>query len=483
VRGFLPGRRARWLGAGLALACGVLLVPRAGGTGGEADETAAGPERNASQWPGTQAEISLAVDRFRPETAVVAAMSVDDGRMLVLSTADAGETWSRAPLPLGVGATLDADPWVAFDSRGRAYLARIPVINGNYNLGIDVSHSDDAGASWSPTQRISQAINDDDKLALTADDEPDSPYRDNVYVVWKRHRSGPYFSRSTDLGQTFSAPRGLASGSQYVTGEALATAADGTLYLAYRDYSRSAIRVMTSPDGGASFSPPVTVSGVRAGFFVIPPSCCQRKALVHASVGVDRSAGPNRGDVYVAWSDYPPGISDTSCKNPCSISSPCIPSVYFSRSSNRGLSWSAPEVVHESLPGVVDRYLPWLGVDPSDGSVFVAYKDSRNFALREASDVYLSRSADGGRTWDPSVRVSSAAAEAENAFQFGDYQSLAAASGLVYVAWADYRDDPYEAEVYVRAVHANGEYPGPPRRLRPPPPRPGPPHEVSRGPD
>ena len=410
-------------------------------------------------------------------------MSIDDGRMLILSTSDAGETWTRAPLPLGDGATLDADPWVAFDSRGRVYLARIPVINGNYNLGIDVSHSDDAGKTWSATRRISAAINDDDKLAVAADDNPESPYRDNVYVVWKRHSSGPYFSRSIDGGQTFSPPHGLPSGSSYVTGHAMAAAADGTLYLAYRDYSASAIRVMRSFDGGASFSSPATVSGVRAGFFVIPPSCCLRKALVHASVGVDRSAGPDRGDVYVAWSDYPTGISDGSCSNPCSPASRCSPSVYVSRSSNQGFSWSAPQVAHEAGLGAVDRYLPWLGVDSSDGSVFVAYKDSRNAAAREASDVYLSRSVDGARSWEPSVRVSSATSVSTNFFQFGDYQSLAAASGLVYVAWADYRGNPQQGEVYVRVVHADGQYAGPPREQLAPPARPGHPREVSPRPN
>ncbi len=443
--------------------------------GSPAPATAVGPERNASRWPGTQAEISLAVDRFHPETAVIAAMSIDDGRMLILSTSDAGEGWTRAPLSLGAGATLDADPWVAFDSRGRAYLARIPVINGNYNLGIDVSHSDDGGRTWSPTQRISQAINQDDKLALVADDNPESPYRDSVYVVWKRNSSGPYLSRSSDAGQTFSIARDLTSGSVLVTGHAMAVAADGALYLAYRDYTRSSIRVMRSQDGGASFTPPVSVSGVRAGFFVIPPSCCLRKALVHASVGVDRSDGPNRGNVYVAWSDYPPGISDRSCPNPCSAASPCVPSVYVSRSIDGGLSWSPAEVVHEAGPGTVDRYLPWIGVDPSDGNVYVAYKDSRNAQFREASDVYLSRSVDGARFWEPSLRVSSAASSSSNFFQFGDYQSLAAASGLVYVAWADYRDDPRQGEVFVRVVHADGQYSGVPRtpvgpsRAQPPP--------------
>ncbi len=469
-----------WLLFVLGLAGTLLVAWTAERPAGPEETLASGPERNASRWPGTQAEISLAVDRNRPETAVVASMNIDDGRMLVLSTSDAGESWSRKVLPLGTGATLDADPWVAFDSRGRVYLARIPVINGNYNLGIDVSHSDDAGQTWSGTRRISQAINDDDKLAIVADDGDGSPYRDNVYVAWKRRSSGPYLSRSTDGGQTFEVPRLLPGGSAYVTGHAMAVAADGTLYLAYRDYSRSSIRVLRSLDGGATFAAPVVVSAVRAGFFVIPPSCCARKALVHASVAVDRSLGPNRGDVYVVWSDYPGGVSDRSCPNPCAVSSPCAPNVYVSRSTDRGLHWSSPQIVHEAGFGAVDRYLPWLDVDPQDGNLYVAYKDSRNALAREATDVYLSRSIDGARTWESSMRVSSATSRSSNFFQFGDYESLAAASGLVYVAWADYRTDRYQGEVYVRVVHADGQYASPPRSSLSPPARRPPPRELPR---
>jgi hypothetical protein len=71
---------------------------------------------NASMHPGIQGEVSIAVDPFVP---------------------------SRL-LPLPEGALLHADPMLAFDSRGQAHLAVIPVGPGNRSLGIELMRSSDA---------------------------------------------------------------------------------------------------------------------------------------------------------------------------------------------------------------------------------------------------------------------------------------------------------------------------------------------------
>jgi hypothetical protein len=467
---------------------GVVLAALAGAViataGGPSDAQAGlGPERDASRWPGTEAEVSIAADRFHPRTAVAAAMAIEDGRMLVMNTADGGETWTRTALPLGDGATLDADPWLAFDSRGIVYLAKIPVIHGNDNLGIDVCRSMDGGRTWTTPVRISRGIGRDDKVSLAADDHPESPFRDRVYVAWMRPSDGLYFSSSSDGGASFTPPRRIeASG---VTGMDMAIAADGTLYLAYRDYPTHAMRVLRSQDGGMRFSTSVRVADVRAGPWVLPPSACRRKALVYAAIAADDSESIDRGRLYLSWADYPPGITDSSCGDPCRAQSGCSTNVYVSRSSDGGITWSAPAIVHEPGYGSVDRYHQSIGVDPADGRVYVAYKDSRNDPARAGTDVYLSRSDDGGSLWLPSERLSSATAAAGSFFQYGDYQSLCAAGGFVYAAWADYRDDASAGEIYVRVWRAGEPYAAPPR-ARPELPgvvRPAPRTRPPRGPE
>jgi hypothetical protein len=58
----------------------------------------------------------------------------------------------------------------------------------------------------------------------------------------------------------------------------------------------------------------------------------------------------------------------------------------------------------------VDRFFPWLSVDPLTGEVNVSFYDTRNdtTGFRYMTDVYFSQSNDGGETWAPNTRVSSA---------------------------------------------------------------------------
>ncbi len=409
-------------------------------TGLEADV-----DRNASDWPGTQAEVSIAADPSDPSVVLAAAMSLSDGRILAMSSRDGGESWTRIPIPLGEGSSLDNDPMVAFDTRGAAYLARVPA--GPGGTGVDVVRSPDGGITWEPAVRVA-GLDRNDKVALAVDDDAESPYRDRVYVAWKLPRGGVFVSRSLDSGATFSPPQLVEQA--VVTGLDLATGGDGTVYLAFHDNPRRSIRVMRSQDGGETFEPSVEAAPVRAGWYLVPPSHCIRPAIVHASVSVDRSAGPFRGAVYAAWADYPPGIGFDRCPSVCGAPAICVPDVYFSRSDDGGLTWSPPALVDDERTGEVDRYHQWIRVDRSTGAVSVAYKDSRNDATRAGADMYLRRSTDGGATWEPALRLSSATSRATTLIQFGDYQSVAAEGGNTYAAWTDYRESPTLGEIYVR---------------------------------
>jgi len=154
-----------------------------------------GLDRNASNWPGTQAEVSIAVDPSDPAIVLAATMNVPDGRLLAMSSRDFGVTWTRAPVPKGDGSTIDNDPMVAFDTQGAAYLARIPA--GPSGTSVDVVRSPDGGRTWEPAVRISSS-GMDDKVALAVDDTPDSPWQDRLYVAWKLPRGGVFVSRSLD---------------------------------------------------------------------------------------------------------------------------------------------------------------------------------------------------------------------------------------------------------------------------------------------
>jgi len=414
------------------------------------------PNVNASQSSGHQAEVSIAVDRFNPDRLIAASMGGSSGRILVMHSNDAGATWQQILLPRSSGAGHHADPMVDFDSRGVAHLANIPVSGGPQ--GIDVHRSTDGGATWSPAIRISENAGRDDKLILVADDSLESPYLDRVYVAWKWPGGNIFLSRSFDGGVSWEEPRRIEF--LNVSGLDMTLAADGTVYLAVTNGSEKKMKVMRSTDGGESFEAPVTVADLRGRWYTFTPSICNRHALIHASIGVDRSEGPHRGNVYLTWSDHAPG-SPSSCSNACASETACTADVYVSRSADGGLGWSEPRTVHESGLGSSDQYHQWLEVDPVDGAVYVAYKDTRDDETRRATHVYLNRSTDGGATWSASLRVSTAESISDNGFQYGDYQSLTAFDGRVWAAWADHRESRGAGEIYVSRTLFEAEEPCP----------------------
>ncbi len=407
-------------------------------------------DRNASLTPGTQGEVSIAVDRSAPNRIVAAAMNVDDGRLLTLASDDGGESWRRAPLPLPSGAQLHADPMVAFDTRGRAYLAVIPVAPGNEPMGIEILRSDDGGRTWSPPVRISKAIRRDDKVALAVDEEPRSPFRDRIHVAWKWPSGGVFHARSHDGGVTFTRPR-LVDVTR-ASGLDLAVAADGQVFLAASDGETRTMKVWRSSNGGESFAPPVAVSPVRAQWYTSQPSHCRRQSLVHASIAADRSDGARRGWLYLTWADYAAGTTAASCGDTCSGATACVTQVFVARSWDGGRTWTRPEVLPDQATRS-DRFFPWIRVDASSGDVFLTYKDTRRDDRRIGTDVYLSRSIDGASSWEAPVRLSSETSDASlSGFQYGDYQGLAVAAGRVYAAWSDHRA-PQDPEIFVgRAI-------------------------------
>lgn len=111
--------------------------------------------------------------------------------------------------------------------------------------------------------------------------------------------------------------------------------------------------------------------------------------------------------------------------------------IYYRRSENEGADWQ-PEIALADFPSVQE--MPAIAASAS--SVYVVWQDTRDGGL----SIYFKRSADGGRTWFPELRLSSSGGSA--------YASVAASGSNVYVVWGDNRDG--QAETYVRASTDGG---------------------------
>ena len=112
--------------------------------------------------------------------------------------------------------------------------------------------------------------------------------------------------------------------------------------------------------------------------------------------------------------------------------------------SDDGSVWTSATRANDD-PAYYDDWLPEVAVG-SDGMPYVAWYDWRNAAANcgASSNVYVTRSADGGITWAPSVPVTSVAttwsAVATNiAPNQGDYIALRSDGRSMMPAWADGR--------------------------------------------
>jgi len=95
-----------------------------------------------------------------------------------------------------------------------------------------------------------------------------------------------------------------------------------------------------------------------------------------------------------------------------------------------------------------DQFNQWLSVDPTNGSVNLSWNDARNDPADVKTDIFSSQSTNGGLSFAPNVKVTTAMSDesAANPFadagnQYGDYEGIVAFGGSIHPIWTDGRFD------------------------------------------
>ncbi|HUR57673.1 MAG TPA: sialidase family protein, partial [Opitutaceae bacterium] len=245
-----------------------------------------------------------------------------------------------------------------------------------------------------------------------------------------RPKAGFVVLTSTDGGRTYNDPGAEAEAGGGSIGNAV-IAADGTLIGVYA--TPDTLRVARSTDGGATFQPSIAVDKfVRAG----GRKDARANNVNHfLHMAIDGSSGAFKDRVYIAWPDRRNGRSQ----------------VHFTYSTDKGVTWAPSRVVTDNpASDQNDTFMPTVAVN-KDGVLGLLWYDRRDNPDNRSYYARFSASLDGGTSWLPSVRVSTAqfgAGEVAKKSAFagngGDTAGLApAADGSFHPVWiADVKDVP-----------------------------------------
>ena len=390
------------------------------------------------------------------------------------SSFDGGCTWRDGGLLPGFSATgLTSDPSFAFGPHNTVYASVLETgqAKNPADSGIAVSISHDGGRSFGPPSSVfddgtGRTFSDKPWLAV---DQTGGAHSGTIYVVWSYDHGSSCggagfcqqdlgFARSTDGGKTFSPLHTIEGHAPFCTDdvpgrtkgsitcdEALGATPvvepDGTLVVAFGyvdQLSRAPTRllVVSSPDGGTSWTSPVQVAKIHDIQGTFPPEKYRNESLPAFA------CDPRSGQLYLAWADK--GTRDAD--------------ILLTTSNDHGQTWSKPVRVNDDpLRNGANQFQPQLAVAP-DGVVSVSFFDTRLDPKQRLIDVYLAQSIDFGATFRKNMRITTQSLNPAlgapidgNGLQFiGDYQGLAADNSFVHPFWNDMRTG--KQEVFTAAI-------------------------------
>lgn len=107
--------------------------------------------------------------------------------------------------------------------------------------------------------------------------------------------------------------------------------------------------------------------------------------------------------------------------------------IWFSKSADGGNTWCAPKRVNDD-PAGKQQFFTWMTVDQVTGYIWFVFYDRRNYSDNR-TDVYMAVSKDGGETFI-NFKVSSNNFIPNAGVFFGDYTNISAYNNIVRPIWA-----------------------------------------------
>jgi hypothetical protein len=348
-----------------------------------------------------QYENVMISDVFNPkEPAIIMDLNQEDFIMVAANlnsyfiSLDTGLTWTQSQLISDLG--VYGDPVVVVDGESNFYYLHLSNPYEFYPDGdtldrIVCQRSINNGNSWSNGSYFGLDPDKDNSKEWAVVDFSN----DNIYATWTQY---------DDLGS------------------------DNPL-------DSSHILFVKSLDAGLSWSEPIRLNKMGG-------NSADGDSTVKGAVP---AIGPN-GEIYVAWAG-PQGI-------------------VFDRSLDEGETWLEEDIFVDSMPGGWDfsvsgldrcNGLPITKCDlsggPDHGTIYINWSDQRNG--EEDTDIWLSKSTDGGDSWSPAIRVNDDEAGKQ---QFLTWMDIDQTNGHLFFVFYDRRDqEGDDTDVYMARSTDGGE--------------------------
>jgi hypothetical protein len=397
-----------------------------------------------------QQEPSIGVNPLNPLNVVVAnkdersapGPNTATKEVWIETSTDGGLTWpvqTRIPMP-DTTRPQQSDPIVTFSDDNSVYVTIIGLSNSG-GLGTNstmVARSTDGGLTWpTPAVVVNPGQGGSDKEWTAVDLNPASPYYHRVYVTWTNFAAGPAFIEkwSSDNGVSWNPP-----GSAYVTvsfgshdngqfSMPVVVPNTHTVVATWNDFGGH-IAVGRSTNGGQAFINPNTTA-VNITDANPVPGAAWRLNTIPATV-----ASPASSTLVSVWADGRNGKAD----------------IYYTRSTDDGLTWSAAARVAHNTAGSSYQVEPWVSAAPN-GRFDAIWYDDRDFPSNlNTFHIYASHSTDDGATWTSDEQVTDAPSNLNVGIPggsgwngaAGDYIGVTSLNNVAYAVWTDTRSGTNE---------------------------------------
>ena len=380
------------------------------------------PVSKKATYPYSQVEPSIYINP-NDNSEVIAGSVLNDYYYSV----DGGLNWKAKSIKSKKNG-VHGDPCMLIDYKGNYYYFHLSNIEGKTLIGgIVCQRSKTIKGRFNNEghTEVNGKFHDKEWVAVNKDNN-------NIYMTWTQFdeygsenplkRSNILFSKSADLGKTWSSPVDLSSfdgdclDDDLTTEGAVPTVGpNGEIYVCWALSSKLYFNYSLD-DGETWLENEIEIAQQKEGWALDIPGIYRCNGMPVTVCDISKS--PYRGTIYINWADQRNGKDNTD--------------IWLKKSIDGGKSWSE-DIKVNSDHSSRHQFLSWMTVDQSTGYLYIVYYDRRE-TDGNYTDVFMSVSKNGGKSFKD-YKISKSSFLPNDKIFFGDYTNISAVGGVVRPIW------------------------------------------------